>query len=103
MVSTPAIADDGTIYVGSEDTNLYAVNPDGTQKWEYPLGDENKYSPGINPTVKGVNDPYDDDVVPDYDDTLTITFDMATNMPPVAVAAQLSGFRSSVLSPKAKT
>ncbi len=37
----PAIADDGTIYVGSEDNdNIYALNPDGTLKWTYSgLGD----------------------------------------------------------------
>jgi outer membrane protein assembly factor BamB len=34
--STPAVADDGTIYVGSDDGHLYAVNPDGTQKWRFP-------------------------------------------------------------------
>lgn len=28
--SSPAIGNDGTIYVGSEDSNLYAMNPDGT-------------------------------------------------------------------------
>jgi len=31
--SSPVIAPDGTIYVGSIDTNLYALNPDGTVKW----------------------------------------------------------------------
>ena len=37
----PAIADDGTIYVGSEDNdNIYALNPDGKLKWTYSgLGD----------------------------------------------------------------
>ena len=29
----PAIGDDGTIYVGCSNGKLYAVNPDGTQKW----------------------------------------------------------------------
>jgi len=29
----PAIGSDGTIYVGGLDNYLYAVNPDGTQKW----------------------------------------------------------------------
>ncbi len=33
--SSPAIGKDGTIYVGSENYNLYAVNPDGTEKWKY--------------------------------------------------------------------
>ena len=31
--SSPAIGANGTIYVGSEDGNLYAVNPNGKQKW----------------------------------------------------------------------
>ncbi len=33
--SSPAIGSDGTIYIGSGDYNLYAVNPDGTEKWKY--------------------------------------------------------------------
>ena len=32
-VSSPAIGPDGTIYVGSRDYRLYAINPDGTKKW----------------------------------------------------------------------
>ena len=35
MSSSPAVGADGTIYVGSSDDNLYAVNPDGTQKWKF--------------------------------------------------------------------
>ena len=27
--------DDGTIYVGSRDNKVYALNPDGTKKWEF--------------------------------------------------------------------
>jgi outer membrane protein assembly factor BamB len=33
--SSPAIGADGTIYVGSNDGNLYAVNSDGSQKWAF--------------------------------------------------------------------
>ena len=29
--SSPAIGSDGTIYVGSDDDNLYAINPDGSK------------------------------------------------------------------------
>ncbi|MFZ0886958.1 MAG: PQQ-binding-like beta-propeller repeat protein [Candidatus Binataceae bacterium] len=36
VFSSPAIANDGTIYVGSDDNNLYAINPDGTKKWKFP-------------------------------------------------------------------
>jgi len=35
---TPAIGSDSTIYFGSNDTNLYALNPDGTLKWKYQTG-----------------------------------------------------------------
>lgn len=33
--SSPAIGSDGIVYVGSEDGHLYAINPDGTQKWVF--------------------------------------------------------------------
>ncbi|UCH89619.1 MAG: PQQ-binding-like beta-propeller repeat protein [Thermoplasmata archaeon] len=33
--SSPIIGPDGTIYVGSEDRYLYAINPDGSTKWKY--------------------------------------------------------------------
>jgi len=32
--SSPAVGKDGTIYIGSWDIYLYAVNPDGTLKWK---------------------------------------------------------------------
>ncbi len=35
VFSSPAIDLDGTIYVSSADNNLYAINPDGTQKWAF--------------------------------------------------------------------
>src|SRR5687767_10279786 len=34
--SSPALATDGTIYVGGSN-RLYAINPDGTLKWERPM------------------------------------------------------------------
>lgn len=34
----PSVAADGTIYVGSEDGNFYALNPDGSTKWTYATG-----------------------------------------------------------------
>ena len=41
----PAIADDGTIYIGSEDnTNFHAINSDGTLKWAYAGLVDNVYS-----------------------------------------------------------
>ena len=36
--STPAVAEDGTIYVGSDDDHLYAVDADGKLKWKLRLG-----------------------------------------------------------------
>lgn len=36
--ASPAIADDGTIFVSSWDHKLYAVNQDGTQKWRVNVG-----------------------------------------------------------------
>lgn len=35
--SSPAVGLDGTIYVGAEDGNLYAVSSDGVIKWSYTL------------------------------------------------------------------
>jgi outer membrane protein assembly factor BamB len=35
----PVIADDGTLYFGSFDCYLYALNSDGTLKWKYKVGD----------------------------------------------------------------
>lgn len=37
--SSPAIGSDGTIYVTSDDDRLYAINSDGSQKWEFEVGD----------------------------------------------------------------
>jgi outer membrane protein assembly factor BamB len=39
IFSSPTIGSDGTIYVGSSDNNLYAINPDGTEKWNFTTGD----------------------------------------------------------------
>jgi outer membrane protein assembly factor BamB len=36
--SSPVIGADGTIYVGSHDGYLYAINPDGTEKWRFDAG-----------------------------------------------------------------
>jgi outer membrane protein assembly factor BamB len=47
IYSSPAIGNDGTIYVGSRDGKLYAVNPDGTKKWAFTAGDSIYSSPAI--------------------------------------------------------
>jgi outer membrane protein assembly factor BamB len=35
---SPALGDDGTIYIGSNDGNMYAVYPNGTLKWKFNAG-----------------------------------------------------------------
>ena len=47
--SSPAVAEDGTIYVGSYDDKLYAINPDGTLKWHVSGGDNFRAAPAIAP------------------------------------------------------
>jgi len=45
--STPAVAPDGTIYVGGFEGKLYALDPNGKLKWQYQAGREIKSSPAI--------------------------------------------------------
>jgi outer membrane protein assembly factor BamB len=47
VYSSPSIGSDGTIYVGSKDTYLYAINPDGTLKWKFQTGGDVSSSPSI--------------------------------------------------------
>ena len=47
VVSSPALGPDGTLYVGSEDSKLYAVLPDGTKKWELKTGGMVDATPAI--------------------------------------------------------
>ncbi|MBI2566718.1 MAG: PQQ-like beta-propeller repeat protein [Candidatus Schekmanbacteria bacterium] len=44
---SPAIADDGTIHVGSGDGRLLAVAPDGELRWSFPLWAQVSSSPAI--------------------------------------------------------
>ncbi len=49
--SSPAIASDGSIYIGSQDGNLYALFANGTFKWKYATGKNSwkaVYSPAID-------------------------------------------------------
>ncbi|HTW91332.1 MAG TPA: PQQ-binding-like beta-propeller repeat protein [bacterium] len=46
-VSSPAIGPDSTIYVGSQDGNLYAVKKDGALKWTFTTGGPIRSSPAI--------------------------------------------------------
>ena len=45
--SSPAIADDDTIYICSWDHYLHAVNPNGTQKWQFCAHNDIHSSPAI--------------------------------------------------------
>lgn len=47
IYSSPAIDANGTVYVGSENQKLYAINPDGTLKWMYPTNGGITSSPAI--------------------------------------------------------
>ena len=47
IFSSPAIGPDGTIYVGSNDHNLYAINPNGALKWSYTTSGVIASSPAI--------------------------------------------------------
>ena len=47
IYSSPAIGSDGTIYVGSYDNYLYAINPDGSLKWKYKTDEWIDSSPAI--------------------------------------------------------
>ena len=48
MGSSPAIGSDGTVYVGSWDSKLYAINgKSGVKLWEFETGDGVFSSPAI--------------------------------------------------------
>ena len=46
----PAIAQDGTIYFGSQDMNLYALDPSGHKKWSYRTGGPIYSAPTLDAT-----------------------------------------------------
>jgi outer membrane protein assembly factor BamB len=47
FLSSPAIASDGTIYTGAYDNKVYALNHNGTKKWEFSTGSQIISSPAI--------------------------------------------------------
>ena len=49
IFSSPSIADDGTVYIGSNDNKLHAINSDGTAKWTFSTGDWVDSTPAIGP------------------------------------------------------
>ena len=44
---SPAVDSDGTIFIGSHDNHMYAINLDGTLKWRHQAGDWVNSSPAI--------------------------------------------------------
>ena len=49
VVSSPAIADDGTLVFGSHDKSVYAVDGGGNIKWRHPTGDLVWGAPALGP------------------------------------------------------
>lgn len=47
--SSPSIGPGGGIYIGSQDKHIYAINPDGTTNWVFPLTTVTYASPAIGP------------------------------------------------------
>jgi outer membrane protein assembly factor BamB len=45
--SSPAVADDGTVFVGSQDHHFYAITPAGKVKWRIDLGADVDAAPAI--------------------------------------------------------
>jgi outer membrane protein assembly factor BamB len=59
--SSPAVADDGTIYVGHMNNDMCAINPNGTIKWKYTTGSWIACDPTIHPDgtiIFGSSDTY---------------------------------------------
>ena len=48
MRASPSVGSDGTIYIGSDDSRLYAINPDGSKKWAFKTGDQIRSSAAID-------------------------------------------------------
>ncbi|BBE30508.1 hypothetical protein OSSY52_06490 [Tepiditoga spiralis] len=48
VYSSPTIGRDGTIYVGSEDGNVYAIKQNGTLKWKYEIKGWFSFKKGVN-------------------------------------------------------
>jgi outer membrane protein assembly factor BamB len=45
--SAPAVGSDGTIYFGTWNEKLWALNPDGSRKWVFRAGNEIKSAPAV--------------------------------------------------------
>jgi len=42
--TSPAIGMDGTVYISDDNNHFYAINPNGTMKWEFDKGDHGPIS-----------------------------------------------------------
>lgn len=49
--SSPAIGEDGTLYAGSFDGKLYAINANGNVKWSYGIGEEIPFKAVRSPAI----------------------------------------------------
>lgn len=47
IFSSPTIGTDGAIYIGSNDNQMHAFNPDGTTKWTFPTGNWVDSTPAV--------------------------------------------------------
>jgi outer membrane protein assembly factor BamB len=47
--TTPAIGEDGTVYIGNNNGRFWAVNPEGTEKWQFSSGGGFLPSPALGP------------------------------------------------------
>jgi outer membrane protein assembly factor BamB len=45
--SSPVIDNNGVLYIVARDNNLYAVNPDGSERWRYNINDWGSDSPAL--------------------------------------------------------
>jgi outer membrane protein assembly factor BamB len=48
LVSSPAIAPDGTIYIGSVFNKFFAISADGFRKWDFPTTGNIISSPAVD-------------------------------------------------------
>ncbi|BDZ67493.1 PQQ-binding-like beta-propeller repeat protein [Methanobacterium ferruginis] len=82
-MSSPVIGADGTIYIGSSDDNLYALNPDGTVKWTYTAGGSiNGLSIGVDGTIYAVTSDSDNRIYAlNPDGTLKWNYKVRGNIP----------------------
>jgi outer membrane protein assembly factor BamB len=47
IVMSPSVANDGTVYFGSDDNNVYALTPDGRLEWKFSAGGAVRSTPAI--------------------------------------------------------